>query len=373
MRTAHAMAIESAGRATTGARRPLPMKLVRTNSCPANPTVRGVLATAALAAAAWWAGIAPVAAQTTPPTAATAATAASRATASTAGAATAAPAPSPAASVPDADDREVAATADLACLASLQRATTRPAPCLKAADAATLGRLLDLTGQAHLLTEEVRGASEAVFAEIQRRGPATSAQWKQRLRGSIVAWDWATVAQLSSQPEVRPIVDKLVLPTAGVIGSAANGTAPLVWAYGGDRTLRGERFDLAHGTKVVVVFSPGCGFCNRAATALAQDPMRAYFASCSVWVSPVEGWFDLADYRDWSTKHPEFPARLTRDWRGFGLPTPYSFPRIYVYRDGRQVQALVGWPRTGERLDDLRPLVGDVDPATCRPRTLSRS
>jgi hypothetical protein len=112
----------------------------------------------------------------------------------------------------------------------------------------------------------------------------------------------------------------------------------------GTRLTR-QALDLT-GTRLVVTASHGCGFSRTAAADIAADPVLGpAFARRATWLMLPPGAEGIDGAIAWNRLFPQAPPRLMygRDaWPHFA---DWRTPVFHVLRDGRIVDALVGWPR----------------------------
>jgi hypothetical protein len=188
-------------------------------------------------------------------------------------------------------------------------------------------------------------AMEAVFAETVRRHPADPPVHRLRqLRAALLlARRFEDAGRLAERhPDSGlPVLPAFVDPFAG-------GDRPThsVWVLSTDGTrLTRQALDLT-GTRLVVTASHGCGFSRTAAADIAADPVLGpAFARRATWLMLPPGAEGIDGAIAWNRLFPQAPPRLMygRDaWPHFA---DWRTPVFHVLRDGRIVDALVGWPR----------------------------
>jgi hypothetical protein len=104
-----------------------------------------------------------------------------------------------------------------------------------------------------------------------------------------------------------------------------------------------------------LVVTAGCHISDDAAVDITSDPLLGpVFATHAHWLMRPPGADDQAAVRDWNLRFPGAQARQIYDRGEWSmLPPGWSMPTFYVVRDGRVIDALVGWKRGGDSRDAL--------------------
>ena len=183
---------------------------------------------------------------------------------------------------------------------------------------------------------------------------------KERISAAREAWDWPLVEQLRKEPLGAELLDGAQMPKR-VIADASLKGKPNAWRFDfPNQSLVQQPFDL--GMRLVLVFQPGCGFCQRMVQDMQADPrMSAVLERCGSWLTYSDGNFDMRTYERWSEEHPAFTPLLMRDWSSLSLEQPSGTPTLYVYADGQRRATIVGWPGAA-RIDEVLKAVADNDP-----------
>lgn len=105
--------------------------------------------------------------------------------------------------------------------------------------------------------------------------------------------------------------------------------------------------DLRVGRHVVVYTSPGCGFCQQAARAIAADPLLdSVFKAHSLWIHvPDSNYGPDFFLKEWPQEEYSFPTRVIFDRAGWPVRRIPATPVFFFIRDGQVVAETLGWYR----------------------------
>jgi hypothetical protein len=107
--------------------------------------------------------------------------------------------------------------------------------------------------------------------------------------------------------------------------------------------LQGEWFTL-EGPQLLVVTSPGCGYCRAAAQRLPADEILGpLIRQYSVWLAErsLNNRFDAVAH--WNSEYPDVPTLFVDDPEGWPIPSFDATPRFHFVQDGTVVHTLAGW------------------------------
>ncbi len=219
-------------------------------------------------------------------------------------------------------------------------------------------RLMRLFGAQHYIAG-LRGW-QGVTATGQGSAEKPSAM-RARITAALDAWDWQLVEQIRKEPLGAELLGGAQMPRR-VIADASLAGKPNAWRFDFlEQTLVQHPIDT--GTRLVLVFHPGCGYCQRMAEDMqANSRMSAVLAGCGSWLTFSDGNFDMRAFERWFEKHPAFKPLLVRDWSSLSLEQPTGTPTLYVYANGRRRATIVGWPGAA-RIDEVLKAVAEYDPA----------
>ena len=196
----------------------------------------------------------------------------------------------------------------------------------------------------------------AVVEEALRRGLADSGELNNLFTAYQAAGRYQAARRLRTDfpdadlPQVPEIVPA---PASGAEG------ARKVWHVDGEANrLRGDWLALEE-VKLLIVTSPGCGFCRSAARELSADEvLGSLMQSHAVWLAERSMNNTFRSIAHWNEHYPHSPTLLIDDPVDWPIDDFESTPRFHFVRDGEIVDTLVGW-RGGP--ESLRALADGFD------------
>ena len=135
--------------------------------------------------------------------------------------------------------------------------------------------------------------------------------------------------------------------------------ARTVWHVDGEANrLRGDWLALEE-AKLLIVTSPGCGFCRAAARELpADEVLGSLMQSHAIWLAERSMNNTFRSIAHWNEHYPHSPTVLVDDPADWPIDEFKSTPQFHFVRDGEIVDTLVGW-RGGP--ESLRALADGFD------------
>lgn len=136
-------------------------------------------------------------------------------------------------------------------------------------------------------------------------------------------------------------------PPPSVSVSSCVGKTSRAYDVDGDgRSMTIRSIEWNAGQKVVVVFSPTCGFSQQAFDDIEADgSLLPLFRAHAVLIAPTSDVLEAKSYTDWNKKRPAFKGHIaykTSDWPELDLS---STPQFYFFRDGKLAFYHGGWRR----------------------------
>ena len=191
----------------------------------------------------------------------------------------------------------------------------------------------------------------AVVEEALRRGLAESGELNNLFTAYQAAGHFRAARQLRTDfpdaglPQVPEIVPA---PTP------RPQDARTVWHVDGEANrLRGDWLALEE-AKLLIVTSPGCGFCRAAARELSADEVLGpLMQSHAVWLAERSMNNTFRSIAHWNEHYPHSPTRLIDDPADWPIDEFESTPQFHFVRDGEIVDTLVGWRGGPESLRAL--------------------
>ena len=177
--------------------------------------------------------------------------------------------------------------------------------------------------------------------EMERRGLATRSEIRAMNDMLIRAGrleDSRTFSSRHVAAGLRPL-PPVIEPSA-----VADSVPSALDVSASEHALLHEAVELAP-LRIIVVASPGCGFSRAAANAIPLDPeLGPIFRKHAVWLAAPEELARIDALRSWNQDNPEAPlvvATSTDRWPTIALD---SYPQFHVFRDGKLLQSVSGWP-----------------------------
>lgn len=127
------------------------------------------------------------------------------------------------------------------------------------------------------------------------------------------------------------------------------------------QTLTREALPHAAGLELVMVVDAGCHFSADALAALQQDAeLRSRLLGANLTlVTPPRSSIAYRFVAEWNAANPAIPMRIlyhAREWQALDVA---GVPEFYLFKDGKRVAELSGWPAGGNKA----ALLGLVDAA----------
>lgn len=193
------------------------------------------------------------------------------------------------------------------------------------------------------------GTARALHARLQALGLATRGDHRDVQRALLRA---GRVEEARAFTATVPDADLPAVPRLDVTRPLPDG-AIRIWQIEDDDetvpTLRQDALDLD--ARIVVVSAPGCGFSRAAAAAIPSDAeLGPVFAQYAVWLIAPDAIADVAALREWNRRNPETGILIAGDAAQWPVPLD-STPQFLVFRGGRLVERIDGWPLDGSRRD----------------------
>lgn len=187
------------------------------------------------------------------------------------------------------------------------------------------------------ILERLRSVVDAAHA----RGLATLEDINTLFTALQVAGRYEAARRVrASYPEMElPEVPRLVEPTAPRPEFGRK-----VWHVDGeDNRLRGDWLALS-GVRLLVVTSPGCGYCRAAAEELAADEVLApLMGDHAVWLAERSMNNTFRSIAWWNDRYADTPTLLVDDPNEWPIPDFRFTPRFHFIREGEIVHTLAGW------------------------------
>jgi hypothetical protein len=138
--------------------------------------------------------------------------------------------------------------------------------------------------------------------------------------------------------------------------SSLGGLSDLVLARDGSVLTR-ETVTL-RGPRVIVIASPLCHFCQKAARAFDEDArLQTLLRNHSLWIVPPDGWLSFRTLRTWNAAHPFEQMSLIYSNADWPMLDVSSTPTFYFFIGHRLIARVTGWPAGGNKsavLNDMR-------------------
>lgn len=181
----------------------------------------------------------------------------------------------------------------------------------------------------------------AVIEVAHERGLARADQIRSLFDAYQVAWDFDAAESLRQQyPDAElPELPELVSPP-----EVDNDRARIVWQIHDDPPrLKGDVVEL-DGPRLLVVTSPGCGFCHRAARALpGDDILGPLMEEHALWIAASAAGTSYHYLVRWNDSYPASPTMLVDDPEHWPIDDFFHYPQFIFVQGERVEEKLVGW------------------------------
>jgi hypothetical protein len=189
---------------------------------------------------------------------------------------------------------------------------------------------------------------QAALDEAKARGIATPEDFRDLFDAYLAASHYAQAERLvRSHPELDlPEVPEIVPP-----GSAPSDHHPVLWRVA-DEPLRLEGFTVAlDEPRLLIVSSPGCGFCRMAARALAADEVLGpLMREHTLWLAAKSANNTYPRMLRFNREYPDATHYYVDDPTGWPVPRFDFTPRFHFTDGGEVRETLAGWRGGSEAL-----------------------
>lgn len=169
-------------------------------------------------------------------------------------------------------------------------------------------------------------ATEVFKALFSVRMFAEATAWRQQHIGSF-SGQMPKIMEPSRMPEAIP--SELVVSASGQL-------------------LERRPVDFAKGSQVIVAAHPLCHFTQNAIAQIMADPILSNRLKDHVrWLVPQHRNYDIDVVRKWNDDHPKTPMTIAYKASEWASIDAWDTPTFYFFRDGRLMETVVGWPKTG--------------------------
>ena len=188
----------------------------------------------------------------------------------------------------------------------------------------------------------------AALAEAHARGIATEAHFRDLFDAYLAASRHDQASALTQDyPDIElPEVPEIVPPE-----SAPSDNDRTLWRVVEDPLrLEGFHVDL-DAPRLLIVSSPGCGFCRMAARALpADDVLGRLMREHAIWLAAKSWDNTYPRMLRFNHEYPEAPHYFVDDPGEWPMPGFNATPRFHFVKDGEIVETLAGWGGGSEAL-----------------------
>ncbi|WP_372922602.1 hypothetical protein [Roseovarius sp.] len=177
--------------------------------------------------------------------------------------------------------------------------------------------------------------------EAHRRGIANPEQFRGLFDAYLAA---SRPEQAEGFVESYPELDLPAVPETVPPGEPPSSSAHTLWRVA-DEPIRLEGFHLElSGPKLLVVSSPGCGFCRMAARALPEDELLGpLMREHAVWLSQKSLNNTYQRILGFNREYPEAQHFFVDDPAEWPVSTFRAFPEFTFVVDGQVRETLFGW------------------------------
>lgn len=191
---------------------------------------------------------------------------------------------------------------------------------------------------------------QAIWGELKRRGDSDPQYAEWLVEMAVGVRDFAFALHLAETAGLT-----LNLPSGLSASSLGDegGDYP-VWRLDGQERLEMANFAFPEGLHWVVVGTEGCGFCQLFLADVAEEEELTFVRNRINWLVPPGPYLDmeLVDRAraNGAVISPLF-MHTVDDWPMFDKM--FQSPIIYLMRDDRVLDRVVGWPRDGSHISRL--------------------
>lgn len=188
----------------------------------------------------------------------------------------------------------------------------------------------------------------AALAEAHRRGIATDDHYSELFDAYLAASRHDDAERMRAR---YPDVDLPDVPGIVPAAPAPSESARTLWRVADDPLrLEGFTVDLDE-PRLLIVSSPNCGFCRRAARALSADEVLApLMRDHALWLVSKSSSDTYPRMLRFNREYPEAPHYYVDDPKDWPIPQFSATPRFHFARGGQIRETLAGWGGGSEAL-----------------------
>ncbi|MFN2333671.1 MAG: hypothetical protein ABR550_04520, partial [Wenzhouxiangellaceae bacterium] len=219
----------------------------------------------------------------------------------------------------------------------------------EASDAAVMLRMRAAgTGAFYEPADWVLERYRAALAEAHTRGIATEEHFRDLFDAYLAA---SCHDQASALAQNYPDIDLPEVPEVVPPESAPSDSARTLWRVADD-PLRLEGFHVElDAQKLLIVSSPGCGFCRMAARALPGDKVLGpLMREHAIWLVEKSASNTYLRMLRFNREYPEAPHYFVDDPDEWPVPGFNATPRFHFAERGEVRETLAGWRGGSEAL-----------------------
>ena len=117
-------------------------------------------------------------------------------------------------------------------------------------------------------------------------------------------------------------------------------------------------YPIDQGKFVVVISNPLCGFSEAASKVIESDKdLSAFFSKYGLWLVPPARRLYEVDVIAWNKNHSSQKMVLAYKANNWPIIDDWSTPIFYFLENGTVVDKIVGWPKNGQNLGQLRAAI----------------
>jgi hypothetical protein len=221
---------------------------------------------------------------------------------------------------------------------------------------ADLGLLFGATFAAQFYTQGSKYIHDMQLdlTTLERRGHATDAEYQQMYNAFVGNRLFSDAQRLAASHSrvAFPFLPKYVDRTI-------RDGKPTVMALSSDgSTLVRKTFDLSAPAQVVIIASPLCHFAQYSLKDIQGDSaLRTLFSKHATWlVPPDDNSTPFTAIRQWNQSHPGEQMKIAYAMNEWPMFDRWQLPTFYFLKRDHVVSEVVGWPRTGRRMEVLAAL-----------------
>lgn len=208
--------------------------------------------------------------------------------------------------------------------------------------------------------------AKGAFYALHGRDMLAPSDWRAYLRSAFVSWKFDEIDTLRMLDTEGVWLDDVHLPLA--INNLSNGSlVKSLWTIDAqNRSLTEVFFPSDRDDFILIVFSPLCNPCRRAAHEIVNDPeLYRLFSRCGIWAAQLDQTFSFKQYQHWARSFPAFTPFFIKNWEQYYLAPPRLTPTFYAFKAGRPIGRVDGWPREAAKSQFLSTLGTQVSPLSC--------